>query len=63
MAGEIVEGEDGTLAIHLERLVRGRASGVEARFEYWCVVSFRDGRQIRSRWFSDREQALRALAD
>ena len=35
-------------------------SGAEVEFNYWCVVTFRQGRIVREHWFADRAAALEA---
>jgi ketosteroid isomerase-like protein len=35
-------------------------SGAEVEFNYWCVVTFRQGRIVREHWFADRAEALEA---
>ena len=57
---ELIDGEDEKIAARLARHVRGKASGVDAEFEYWNVVTYRAGKQFRSEWFADREEALEA---
>lgn len=57
---DAIESGDDTLVAHVVRSLRGKASGVGTDFEYWNVVSFRDGRMIRSLWFVDRRSAIEA---
>ena len=40
--------------------VRGRASGADVEFNYWLVVTFREGKALRDQWFTDRAEALEA---
>ena len=40
--------------------MRGRASGAQVEFNYWVVVTFRDGKILRDHWFTDRADALEA---
>ena len=56
---EVIEGGD-RVASHLQRDMRGKSSGVEVRYDYWLVVTIRDGRACRLEWFEQREQALEA---
>lgn len=58
---ELVDGENDKIAGCLARHVRGKASGVDAEFQYWNVVTCRDAKQLRSEWFADRNEALTAL--
>jgi ketosteroid isomerase-like protein len=57
---EVVDDGGDVIAGRLTRHMRGKASGVEADFEYWIVIVFRDGRQARYEWFRGREEALDA---
>ena len=43
-----------------EAPMRGRASAAEVGFKLWAVQTLRDGRFIRTRWFSERSEALEA---
>ena len=59
---EIVEffgGKDQGVA-HLQRDMRGKSSGVEVHYDYWLVVTSRDGKAVRLEWFEKREDALEA---
>jgi ketosteroid isomerase-like protein len=57
---EIVEaGTDKVLTHHKHRL-RGRTSGAEIDFDYWVVVTLRDGKVVRDEWFTDAQAALRS---
>jgi ketosteroid isomerase-like protein len=40
--------------------MRGTASGAAVAWSYWHVVSFRQGKALRSEWFADRTEALEA---
>ena len=40
--------------------MRGKASGIEAEFEYWAVLTFSNGKLLRSELFTDRARALEA---
>jgi ketosteroid isomerase-like protein len=44
----------------MQQDLRGKASGIEVRYDYWVVFSFRDGEISRVEWFEDRDQALEA---
>jgi ketosteroid isomerase-like protein len=62
---EVIDAEDDKIVAHLRRTVRGKASGVDAQFEYWNLATFRHGKQLRAEWFTGRGEALAAagLAD
>ena len=57
---EIIDGTNDRIVAHLRRTVRGKASGVDAEFEYWNVATFRNGKQVRAEWFTGRTEALAA---
>jgi ketosteroid isomerase-like protein len=57
---EIIDGTNDRIVAHLRRTVRGKASGVDAEFEYWNVATFRRGKQVRAEWFTGRAEALAA---
>ncbi len=40
--------------------MRGRASAAEVGFKLWGVHTFCDGRVIRTQWFTERSEALKA---
>ena len=52
--------ENDVVAAHVGRRVRGKASGIEAEFGYWAVLTFSNGKLLRSELFTDRAQALEA---
>jgi ketosteroid isomerase-like protein len=57
---ELVDaGADKVLA-HSRHDLRGKASGAAVEFDYWVVVTFRDGKRHRDEWFVDRAEALEA---
>ena len=57
---ELIDCENDVVAAHVGRRVRGKASGIEAEFEYWAVLTFSNGKLLRSELFTDRAQALEA---
>lgn len=57
--GEVIDAGDRIVA-HQRARMRGTASGADVGWSYWHVISFRDGRALRSEWFSDRGEALDA---
>jgi len=58
---EVIDGRNDKIAGRLGRQMRGATSGLGAEFDYWNVVTFRDGKQLRSEWFVDRAAALEAV--
>jgi ketosteroid isomerase-like protein len=58
---ELIDGGNDKVAGRVRRHVRGKVSGVDAAFEYWNVVTLRDGKWLRSEWVADRGEALEAV--
>jgi ketosteroid isomerase-like protein len=56
---EVIDGDDRIVA-HQRRDLRGKASSVEVEYDYWLVLTVRDGKALRLEWFVDREAALEA---
>src|SRR5215211_3736753 len=48
---ELIDCENDVVAAHVGRHVRGKASGVEAEFEWWGVFTFSNGKLLRSEMF------------
>jgi len=57
---DLVDAGADKVLIHQRHEMRGKASGVEVGFDFWVVVTFRDGKFVRDQWFSDRADALQA---
>jgi len=58
---ELIDATEDMIAARVGRHVRGQSSGIAAEFEFWAVVSFRDGKVLRIEWFADRADALEAM--
>jgi ketosteroid isomerase-like protein len=56
---EFIDGGDQAVA-RLQRDMRGKSSGVEVHYDYWLVVTLRDGKALCLEWFEKREEALEA---
>jgi ketosteroid isomerase-like protein len=56
---EVIDGDDMVVA-RQRRDLRGKSSGVEVEYDYWLVLTFRNGNAIRAEWFATREDALEA---
>ena len=56
---EVIDGGDHVVT-RLQRDMRGKSSGVEVRYDYWLVVTSRNGKALRLEWFEVREEALEA---
>jgi ketosteroid isomerase-like protein len=57
---ELMDAGGDKVVVHRGTELRGRASGVGVEFDYWIVVTIRDGKICRDQWFSDREEAHKA---
>jgi ketosteroid isomerase-like protein len=57
---EVIDADDRIVA-HQRRDLRGKSSGVEVEYDYWFVLTVRDGLAHRIEWFADREAALETL--
>jgi ketosteroid isomerase-like protein len=58
---EFVDAGADKVLVHARHDLRGKASGADVEFDYWVVVTSRDGKRLRDEWFVDREQALEAV--
>ena len=56
---EVFDGGDHVVT-RLQRDMRGKSSGVEVPYDYWLVVTSRNGKALRLEWFEVREEALEA---
>jgi ketosteroid isomerase-like protein len=56
---EVIDGGDKIVG-HQQRDLRGKTSGVEVKYDYWLVMTVRNGKALRVEWFSDRKTALEA---
>ena len=56
----VVDAGDDTVVVHQRIDWRGRASGAAVAFDYWIVITFRDGKIVRDVWFDERAGALAA---
>ncbi len=57
---EVVDAGNDTVLVHQRIDWRGRASGASVAFNYWIVITFRDGKIVRDVWFDDRAEAFPA---
>ena len=51
---------DDKVVANQRREMRGNMSGAGVAWSYWVVFTFRDGKVLCSKWFSDRREALEA---
>jgi ketosteroid isomerase-like protein len=58
---EFVEAGTQRLVAHLTGEVQGKASGAPVAWDYWQVLTFREGKVLRIEWFADRADALKAV--
>jgi ketosteroid isomerase-like protein len=57
---EIIDAGSDKVVADLRREVRGKASGASVAWNYWQVVTIRNGKMHRFEWFTDRAEALEA---
>jgi ketosteroid isomerase-like protein len=60
--GEVIDAGDGIVIAEMRAHVRGKSSGAEIAWCYWHVIRYRDELALRSQWFADRANAVRAAA-
>jgi ketosteroid isomerase-like protein len=58
--GEVIDAGDDKVVAEQWAEMHGKASGAGVLFRYWHVVTLRDGKAVRSEWFTDRAEALEA---
>jgi ketosteroid isomerase-like protein len=60
--GELINAASTTdsIVVNQRAELRGKTSGAGVVWSYWVVFTFRDGKTIRSEWFADRAEALKA---
>ena len=58
-AGELFD-VGNKVAAEIRAEMRGKASGASVPWALWQVITIRNGRALRSEWFSDRADALEA---
>ncbi len=57
---EAIEAGEDQLVARQRRDMRGKSSGVEVEYDYWLLVTLRDGKALRLQWFHARSEALKA---
>ena len=58
--GELIDAGNGRIVAEQLAQMRGKASGAGVAWSYWHVMMVRDGKAVRSEWFTDRAEALTA---
>jgi ketosteroid isomerase-like protein len=58
---EPIDAGNDMVVAHLQREMRGKASGVGVSYSYWVVVTFRNWKVLRIEWFAERAEALQAV--
>jgi ketosteroid isomerase-like protein len=58
--GEVVDAPPHRVVANQRARMHGAASGADVDWSFWLVMSFRDGKVVRSNWFADRAEALQA---
>ena len=56
---EVIDGDD-KVVTRLQRDMRGKSSGIEVQYDYWLLVTSRNGKAYRLEWFENRAEALEA---
>ena len=57
---ELVDAGADKVLVHLRNDLSGGESGAGVQFNYWVVVTLRQGKIVREHWFADRAEALEA---
>lgn len=57
---EVIAAGNDKIAAHQCAQMQGKASGAGVAWSYWPVFTLRDGKVLRSEWFTDRAEALKA---
>jgi ketosteroid isomerase-like protein len=57
---QLVDAGAGQVLVHLRNDLSGRESGAGVEFNYWVVVTIRQGEIVREHWFADHAEALEA---
>ncbi len=57
---EIIDAGGDNVVVHRGDQILGRSSGASVAFSFSTVVTFREGKIVRDRWFADRAEALEA---
>jgi ketosteroid isomerase-like protein len=57
-AAEIVDAGSDKVLLHYRAAISGKESGAGVRFDYWLVITVRQGKSVRAQWFADRDVAL-----
>jgi ketosteroid isomerase-like protein len=58
---DVLDAGNDRVVARMRREARGKASGASVEYSYWVVVTFRNGKLFRIRWFEDRKKALEAV--
>jgi ketosteroid isomerase-like protein len=58
---ELIDAGNDKVVLDVRREARGKASGASVAWSYWLVVTFRNGKVLRTEWFADRAEALAAV--
>jgi ketosteroid isomerase-like protein len=57
---ELIDAGNDKIVAAIRAEVRGKASGATVPWSFWQVVTMRNGKALRSEWFTDRADALEA---
>jgi ketosteroid isomerase-like protein len=57
---EVVHAGGDKVLLHYRFALSGRTSGAGVEFDYWGLLTIRQGKVRRAHWFADRTEALKA---
>ena len=58
---ELIDAENNCVVAHMRGEMHGKMSDASVPFSYWPVSTFRDRKMVRTEWFVDRAEALKAV--
>jgi ketosteroid isomerase-like protein len=57
---EVIDAGPDKVVAHQRREMHGKASGAGVVYDFWLVVTLRNGKALRAEWFDERREALEA---
>ena len=58
---ELIDAGNDKVVAHMRGEMHGKMSDAAVPFSYWPVSTFRDRKMVRTEWFADRAEALKAV--
>jgi ketosteroid isomerase-like protein len=58
---ELIDAGGNGVVAHMRGELHGSQSNASVAFSFWPVSTFRRGKTVRTEWFSDRSDALKAV--